>query len=246
LSDRLVFGYGSTETGLTAIGPANLVDGVPGAAGYKVPWADMQIVGEDHQPLPVGAIGRVRVRSDEMVTGYMDGDAISGAGSFHDGWFYPGDMGPIKADGLFVLEGRSDDVLNVGGVKISAWTVEEKLMDEAGVREAAACTLEIGGVPHLVAAVVGDADLAALGRIKLRAWRTWRHPRRAGGRRRRTRQPPAAASSRSHRGGPRPPRDCNAWAQGRAVALGKCRNLLARLGRCSSEMGQATDGTPLS
>jgi long-chain acyl-CoA synthetase len=73
-------------------------------------------------------------------------------------------MGSIKEDGLFVLEGRSDDVLNIGGVKISAWTVEEKLMEEPGVSEAAACALEFGGVPHLAAAVVGDADPTALGR----------------------------------------------------------------------------------
>jgi acyl-coenzyme A synthetase/AMP-(fatty) acid ligase len=164
LSDKLVFGYGSTEAGLTAIGPAHLVNGVPGAAGYRVPWADMQIVDDQYQPLPTGEIGHVRVRSDEMSDGYMDGDAISGAGSFLDGWFYPGDMGSIKEDGLFVLEGRSDDVLNIGGVKISAWTVEEKLMEEPGVSEAAACALEFGGVPHLAAAVVGDADPTALGR----------------------------------------------------------------------------------
>lgn len=158
LSDKLVFGYGSTEAGLTAIGPAQLVNNVPGAAGYRVPWAQMQIVDDNHLPLPNGSIGQVRVRSDEMIPDYMDADANDGAGAYHDGWFYPGDMGSITDDGLFVLEGRRDDVLNIGGAKISAWTVEEKLLENADVREAAACCLEVDGQLQLTAAIVGEAD----------------------------------------------------------------------------------------
>jgi acyl-coenzyme A synthetase/AMP-(fatty) acid ligase len=156
LTPNLIFAYGSTEAGLTSIGPADLVDQRPGAAGYLLPWAELQIVDEDGMALPPGEIGRVRVRTDEMVSAYADSsDGEFGDGSFRDGWFYPGDVGSMSAEGLFVLEGREDDVLNLGGVKISAWSIEEALAADPSVVESAAFSLpDQSGLNHLYAAVV--------------------------------------------------------------------------------------------
>ena len=38
---------------------------------------------------------------------------------FRDGWFYPGDLGTLNTDGLLVITGREQAVLNLGGDKIS-------------------------------------------------------------------------------------------------------------------------------
>ena len=43
---------------------------------------------------------------------------------FRDGWFYPGDLGTLNADGLLVITGREQAALNLGGDKISPETIE--------------------------------------------------------------------------------------------------------------------------
>ncbi len=129
-----------------------------------LPWAELQIVDEADNVLPAGQIGRVRVRSDEMVVSYAE-DTDGAETPFKGGWFYPGDLGQLREDGLFVLEGRDDDVLNVGGTKLSALAVEEALLRIPEILEAAAFVLTSAeGTSTLCAAIVlhPQADMAAI------------------------------------------------------------------------------------
>ena len=146
--------YGATETGGITIGPAHIIAGTPGAAGYVTPGADVEIVNDNDEVLPFGREGRVRLRTAQMVTGYV-GDPPEGRLAFRDGWFYPGDIGALQPDGMLVILGRERALLNFGGDKVRAELLEDVLMSHAAVAQAAAFThADELGIAKLWAAVV--------------------------------------------------------------------------------------------
>ena len=129
--------YGSTEASMVAAAPAHFIADTPGAVGYVTPGVTVEIVDQAGTALPPGQAGIVRIRSPYGPGEYF-GDALESANAFRDGWFYPGDIGRLAADGLLVIEGRQTAVLNVGGDKLRPELVEEVItsfpeMDRAGV-----------------------------------------------------------------------------------------------------------------
>jgi acyl-coenzyme A synthetase/AMP-(fatty) acid ligase len=149
--------YASTEAGLAALAPFDLIDGVPGAVGFVVPWAEVEIVDEAGASLPAGQEGMIRYRTPQFLANIMAND-----GAATDQWFYPGDIGSLTDDGILCLAGRTSDVINIGGVKVSAKRIEEALESMEEVREAAACGVEDAtGVERLWVAVVTNGAMNA-------------------------------------------------------------------------------------
>ncbi|MBA2673981.1 fatty acid--CoA ligase family protein [Ramlibacter sp.] len=156
--------YGSTEAGLVAQAPGALLHAHPDAAGYVMPGVDVRIVDDAGVPLGFDAEGLVQIRTPHMVQGYL-GDDDATAAAFRDGWFVPGDLGLLRADGLLLLRGRMDEIINLGGVKINPATVDDFLLRQPGVREAATFARRQPGRPDEIwaAVVPGPAfDAAAL------------------------------------------------------------------------------------
>jgi acyl-coenzyme A synthetase/AMP-(fatty) acid ligase len=73
-----------------------------------------------------------------------------------DGWFYPGDIGVLNEDGLLKITSRTDDVVNLGGIKVSPLGAEEALRSVYGVQDVAAFVVPAGPnqVGRLWAAVI--------------------------------------------------------------------------------------------
>ncbi len=85
------------------------------------------------------------------------------AAAFVDGWFRTGDLGARSADGYVTLRGRASDLVISGGFNIYPREIEEVLLEQPGVREAAVLGVpdeRRGEVP--VASFAGEADPAAL------------------------------------------------------------------------------------
>ena len=137
ICSHLVTFYGSTEASMSATAHAHEIADVPRAVGFVTPGVDIQVVDHANTILPSGDEGRVRIRSAYAVDDYF-GSPEESRLVFREGWFYPGDLGAVRADGLRVITGREQAVLNLGGDKISAESVELVLMQFDGVREAAA------------------------------------------------------------------------------------------------------------
>jgi acyl-coenzyme A synthetase/AMP-(fatty) acid ligase len=152
--------YASSEAGAAAVAPFDLIEGVAGAVGFVAPWADVEIVDEAGTPLPAGREGSIRYRTPQFLA-----SAMATGVAATDPWFYPGDVGRLTEDGILCLTGRTSDVINIGGVKVSARRIEEVLETMEEVREASACGVEDAvGMERLWAAVVanGPVDGAAL------------------------------------------------------------------------------------
>jgi acyl-coenzyme A synthetase/AMP-(fatty) acid ligase len=152
--------YASTEAGLAACAPFDLIEGIAGAVGFVAPWAELEIVDDAGNQVPNGRDGIIRYRTPRFI-----GNVSPQGGPAADQWFYPGDMGHLTDDGILCLAGRTSDVINIGGTKLSARRIEEILETLEEVREAAACSVpDAAGMEQLWVAVVanGPVDSKAL------------------------------------------------------------------------------------
>ncbi len=160
LSSNVQVKYSSSECGAAARGPASLVEQYPGFAGYKLPWADIEVLDPAGAPCAAGVEGEVRIRSVEMVDSYY-GDSRSSATALRDGWFYPGDVGAVMADGAIVITGRIDELINLGGMKVAPHVIEDVLRASPGVADCAVFALDRPeGSTALWAAVVRTAQFS--------------------------------------------------------------------------------------
>jgi acyl-CoA synthetase (AMP-forming)/AMP-acid ligase II len=107
-----------------------------------LPDADIQIVDDADQPLPPGSVGVIRVRPVEGLTGYFEDEEASRQ-FFRDRYFYPGDLGEIRADGRLVLHGRTTSTINLGGEKRPVEILEQRLQDR--LRLDGICLVSIRG-----------------------------------------------------------------------------------------------------
>jgi acyl-coenzyme A synthetase/AMP-(fatty) acid ligase len=151
--------YGSTETGSIASGDARLLDRHPGAIGFALEGASVQIVDSDGNPSPAGKAGIVRTRTSYMVHSYLGLAAGSSNSPFRDGWFYPGDEGVLFADGLLAITGRLSETLNLMGLKVSTLDLETKLAQLPSVKEICAVMIKIGRVDVLAFAAACHDDV---------------------------------------------------------------------------------------
>ena len=158
LDCRIFNSYGSTEAG--NIGLSEITDGVENSLGFDIVHEDidLEIVDDQDNQLPSESIGNIRYRRKDMNTSYYK-NPVATAQFFKNGYFYPGDLGSIDRAGQFFIEGRSTDVLNLGGVKINPERIETVAMAQLGVRDCAAFgRINESGVEELNVALVVDGD----------------------------------------------------------------------------------------
>jgi acyl-coenzyme A synthetase/AMP-(fatty) acid ligase len=161
---HLISYYGATEVGSVATADAKDVVSIPGAAGYILPDASVDIVDETGNSLGPDQEGIVRIRTPYIASGYV-GHPEASARAFRDGCFYPGDFGYVTGNGLFVVTGRAETRINVGGDKINPETVEDVVMKFPGINDAAVLTLSNNfGLEDIYALIQADstADIGSL------------------------------------------------------------------------------------
>lgn len=137
----------------------------PGSLGYAQPGRHVALVGPEG-PVPQGEAGTIAVhRSDPgLMLGYLDQPEETAA-RFQGDWFLTGDVGRMAPDGSIAYEGRTDDMMNAGGYRVSPVEVEEALTLYPGVAEAAAVEVRVKADTSVIAAFYtgpGDVDEAAL------------------------------------------------------------------------------------
>lgn len=158
---QIVMAYGSTETGPVASAPIAALGGRAGAVGFPLPGVEVETVDAAGRPVPRGEEGMLRVRSPHVAIGYV-GDDPRAQTTFRDGWVYPSDNAIVDGDGALRITGRSDDVLNVNGVKVNTQAIEAALTSLGGLREVAVFGApDANGMVALCAAVVPAQPLDA-------------------------------------------------------------------------------------
>jgi acyl-coenzyme A synthetase/AMP-(fatty) acid ligase len=125
--------YSSNETN-----PVSITD--DDNVGTLCPGVEVRIVDRAGNDLPLGQAGAIRVRSETMVPCYFN-DAALTASSFFDGWFQTGDVGLMPARGKLLVLGRSDDMLNIGGIKVARLPLEAEVKQIDGISDTAALAI---------------------------------------------------------------------------------------------------------
>ncbi len=160
---RIHEAYGQTETTVLM---GNFV-GAPvekvGSLGKAGPLYDVDIIGEDGQPLPPGEVGEIVVRTPDgvhpigMFQKYYEGGGENAARTedvWHDGLYHTCDTAWKDEDGFFWYVGRTDDVIKSSGYRIGPFEIESVLMELPQVLECG-----VSGVPDPIRGQVVKATI---------------------------------------------------------------------------------------
>jgi acyl-coenzyme A synthetase/AMP-(fatty) acid ligase len=150
ITPRLTNVLGATEAGVWATTAIECDDDL---RLHKLTTArTVEVVDPAGAVLPAGQLGELRVKLTDGAQGrYYDDPEASGQ-FFRDGWFYPGDLAVLHADGRLSLHGRSTDVLAIQGDKYPAEPFERGLRERLDVEDACvfAMTSSQGDQLHVV------------------------------------------------------------------------------------------------
>jgi acyl-CoA synthetase (AMP-forming)/AMP-acid ligase II len=142
----VVESYGMTEAA-SQITATSLLGGHPPGSAGRPAGVEVEVVEPDGRRCAPDVVGRVRIRGESVISAYAEG---GGAERFDAaGWLDTGDLGRLDADGYLFLAGRRDDVVNCGGELVHPSEVEEVLLGEPAVAEAA-----VAAGPHEVLGAV--------------------------------------------------------------------------------------------
>lgn len=159
--------YGMTETFMTLSNPY-IGERRAGTVGFPLPGISVRI--DDSELL---------VRGPTVFAGYWcRPDATAAA--FTDGWFRTGDLATRSADGYYTLLGRKSDLIISGGFNIYPREIEELLLEQPSVTEAAVVGVadEVRGEVPVAFIVASSFDAEALERSCRENLASFKVPRR--------------------------------------------------------------------
>jgi propionyl-CoA synthetase len=112
-----------------------------GSAGFPVPGYEFAILDESGHPVPQGQSGSVAIRAP-LPPGAFRSLWNNPAGyeknfAAFPGWYETGDAGHFDADGFLHIMGRTDDIINVAGHRLSTGQMEQIVAAVPGVAECA-------------------------------------------------------------------------------------------------------------
>ncbi|HZP99928.1 MAG TPA: benzoate-CoA ligase family protein [Reyranella sp.] len=128
-------GIGSTECLHIFIGN-RLDEYKPGTSGKPVPGYTVKVVDDKGQPVKKGESGALWIKAESAAKYYWNKPEKT-AETMVDGWLNTGDTYREDEDGFLIYEGRSDDMLKVGGIWCSPVEIESCLITHPAVLEAA-------------------------------------------------------------------------------------------------------------
>jgi cyclohexanecarboxylate-CoA ligase len=130
---RIHHGYGMTECPMIACGgPEDTGEELANTEGKPVVGAEIRILDDQDQPLPVGVDGEIAVRGPMLMKGYGS-DEQNRESFLSDGFFRTGDRGHLRASGHIVLTGRSKELIIRKGENISPKEIEDILATHPSV-----------------------------------------------------------------------------------------------------------------
>ncbi len=108
----------------------------PGSIGEIVPGYEARILDEHNRVVAIGEVGDLLIKGDSTCQCYWNQHEATKA-TIEGHWIRTGDKCSRDADGYFWYQGRSDDMLKVGGIWVSPVEVESILTTHPAVLEAA-------------------------------------------------------------------------------------------------------------
>jgi O-succinylbenzoic acid--CoA ligase len=121
--------YGLTEVaGRLCILDSKYLSTKIGSVGKPLARMKITVRDESHKVVGPNQEGQVYVKGPLLTTGYINNDEVNKR-EFTKWGFATGDFGRLDTDGFLYLEGRKDDIIKVGGEKVSLKIIDEVLYD---------------------------------------------------------------------------------------------------------------------
>ncbi|GAA5231921.1 AMP-binding protein [Verticiella sediminum] len=99
-----------------------------GTDGRAMPGGELAIFDETHtRILACGEVGELATRGPHVALGYFNDPQRTAQAFSPDGWLFTNDLAVMDAEGYMRIVGRRKDIINRGGLKVSAREVEELL-----------------------------------------------------------------------------------------------------------------------
>ncbi|HVP00562.1 MAG TPA: AMP-binding protein [Bryobacteraceae bacterium] len=117
--------YGMTETMMNISNPY-VGERRPGSVGLPLPGVSVRFADN----------GELLLKGPNVFAGYWRREEAT-RDAFVDGWFKTGDLATCSEDGYYTLSGRKSDLIISGGFNIYPREIEEFLMEQPDVAEAA-------------------------------------------------------------------------------------------------------------
>ncbi len=150
-------GFGQSE-GTCLIGTTPWMKTKPGSMGRPMPQYDIHLIKADGTEAKIGETGQIAIRTDlhkqiGLFCEYYRNPEETHK-SWHDGFYFTGDLAYKDEDGYFWFVGRADDVIKTSGYRVGPFEVESALMTHPAVVECA-----ITGVPDDIRGMVVKATI---------------------------------------------------------------------------------------
>ena len=146
--------YGLSETagpGCVHLGIENLHKvGAIGVPGFD--W-ECKIVDNDRNEVPKGEPGELMVKGPGVMREYYKNPEAT-ENTIFDGWLLTGDMARVDEDGFIWLVDRKKDVIITGGENIFPVEIEDFLMENEKIQDAAVIGIPNERLGEIVAAIV--------------------------------------------------------------------------------------------
>jgi oxalate---CoA ligase len=130
--------YGMSEAGILAADPAPPGKRKPGTAGL-ISLGELSIVGPDGTPVPDGESGEIVVYGRTVSPDINESEGQRSP----ERRLFTGDLGFVDSEAYLTILGRTKELINRGGEKISPYEVEKALLLHPLIQHAAAYS-----VPH--------------------------------------------------------------------------------------------------
>ncbi|TDD42527.1 propionyl-CoA synthetase, partial [Kribbella antibiotica] len=140
----------------------------PGSATVPVPGWDIQVLDSVGDRQPAGEEGSIAIKLP-LPPGALptlwgdDGRFVDNYLSRYDGYYLTGDSGYLDSDGYVFVMGRTDDVINVAGHRLSTGAMEAVLAGHPAVAECAVIGVHDalkGQLPRGLVVLKAGADIA--------------------------------------------------------------------------------------
>ncbi len=133
----IIEGYGLSETSPVLTCNRYDIEELTGTVGYPLPSTEISLRHADGAPAAMGEPGEICARGPQVFAGYWDRPLATQAVMTEDGFFRTGDIGVFLADGQLKIVDRLKDMILVSGFNVYPNEVEDILVENPKVKEAA-------------------------------------------------------------------------------------------------------------